>query len=398
MKKIGKTLDMKNKISYSMLMNNMILIIPLFFHIYDQGYAFNYFQYIPFILIIIIYLFDDKKRTLNRNNKILYLKLLSLYLILPFLTFNIGQVNMISGISYILLNLIYISSILIISMYSNKENFMLMLKKFIIGNSIGLIFALLTHLNQINMNNLSWILGGARISRADFGMSHPNFAGAFLFANIIALYLYNKFSKEKNKTIYFLIVFFNIMLVFTGSRTAIMIQILFYFLDQLLYALRKINKYLRQSIYFLLGIFILLSLIYNINIDIGIDLNSIEDRFSNLIWNLKLLESKNRILIGIGPINIRSLVQYLDGMKVSDNWYITTIVTHGLIGLIIMIRIIISTMKNIIKNKNITMGIFFICICIYALFENVLFVPGVLLSFFTWFIVFLSLKNTNLGG
>ncbi|EPZ59910.1 hypothetical protein H477_0743 [[Clostridium] sordellii ATCC 9714] len=81
-----------------------------------------------------------------------------------------------------------------------------------------------------------------------------------------------------------------------------------------------------------------------------------------------------------------SNINSIEGIRFSDNWYMTNIINSGIIGLTLMLLFITFIFIRIFKNKiNDTIGIsFFIMMYVYSLSENMLFVPGVALSWFLW--------------
>lgn len=78
-------------------------------------------------------------------------------------------------------------------------------------------------------------------------------------------------------------------------------------------------------------------------------------------------------------------------MKISDNWYITAMLMYGIIGVIIMLFNVFYIVINSIKMKNYFIVNLIITFIIYSTMENVLFVPGALISMLFWGLIFMFL-------
>ena len=104
--------------------------------------------------------------------------------------------------------------------------------------------------------------------------------------------------------------------------------------------------------------------------------------------------NSNRLITGFGPISISSISRTLP-IKITDTWYITHILSFGLISLILISVNIAYSLILFSKNLNDKNGYIvplILVLLFYSLAENVLFVPGTLISWVFWMIIYLELK------
>lgn len=371
----------------------LTMCIPIFYNLTDQGLFPKYSQYIPFVFIVIFMIISKERVIVEHSVKVVVLLIFLTYVCIPIISFNFGKNNIVFESLYMGLNIIFVLALISLRVYSKKYGDKCIIKSLMIGNSFGIIYPLLCNFNDFNYNNLRWIGSSSRASRANFGYSHANFAAMFIFFNILIIYIYF-FIIGNNKKVFatILINLFIIIMLFTASRTAILCVGIFFLLEVMKNILQRLNWAQRIFIICLSGItLIILIIAINIyNVRIELDLTSLYVRISNLRNNINIL-NKNSFLLGNGGVNISSMHNYITNMRISDNWYITTILMYGSVGLMIMIINIIYILRSSIKNKNYFMVNLIITFIIYSTMENIMFVPGVLISMLFWGIIFIYL-------
>lgn len=379
---------------YEKILFMLVSAIPIFYQIshFEFGIGIPYIQYIPILIICLLPIIFKKSLLifLSLQAKFLMLAVFLNYLLIPLISFNVGSTNPILELSNIILNFVFLFSIIIIASRVNRvdifENYM---RYFLIGNSIVLTLGIILNFSDLfNVNNYSWLFNDTRDSRAYFSFGHPNFAGIFLLIEILLLlYL---FIKIKSKYLLFLLLFYLFALLATGSRTSFYGLIIFCVMYMYFFICYKTSKKLRlliinMSIWLLIVYF---GLIY----DWKELLSDSSGRDTLLIHNLNELVKDGNLLTGIGPINYTSIAVFYPNYQMSDNWYVTNTMLYGVFGTIsfvfvtlisiIYLFLIHSNSKNY-KELNFVKSLT-ICILIISFFENLLYIPGVIVSFFFW--------------
>ncbi len=360
----------------------LTICIPIFYNITDQGLLPKYSQYIPLIFIVIFMIVSKEKIVIERSIKVVVLLIFLTYVCIPIISFNFGKNNIVLESLYIVLNIIFVLALISLRTYSKKYGIKCIVKSLMIGNFIGVTYSLLRNFNNFNNNNLKWIGSSNRVARASFGYSHANFAAMFILFNILIIYIYF-FIIENNRKIFatILISLFTITMLFTASRTAIFCVGIFFLLEIIKNILQRLNWIQKIFIICLSSITLIILVmglkIYNLQIDL--DLRSLYVRIGSLKNNIDIL-NKNSFLLGNGGVSISNMHNY-----------ITTILMYGIVGLLTMLINIIYISINSIKNKNYFIFNLIITVIVYSTMENIIFVPGVLISVLFWGLIFLYL-------
>ena len=321
------------------------------------------------------------------------------YLFLPFLFFTITYNSFKTNIFYSMLNIIFLLAVVLTSAEIKKNEYKFILIGTLISNTIYLGYSIVKNFNQINLQSIQLVFNGNRKGRAYFDFSHPNFAAMFILVEIILIYIVF-FKIYKNKKIgTFFIGFFIIPLLCTGSRTAFYSLILFVGLEIYVNIMEYVDKKIR-IIVIILGSGILLFIFSKLTFFL---LENSSGRNIALIDNIKLLIENGKLLTGFGPVQISRLKRVIIGLKVSDNWYMTQLIRYGLFGLIIMIICVIYFIKksnSLFEKKDKYSINLMIVLLFYSFAENVLFVPGVIVSWISWMIYFcqIELNKNNYRG
>ncbi len=359
----------------------------------DQGVFPKYSQYIPLIFLIIFTIVSKEKIFIANSVKVVVSLVFLTYVFIPIVSFNLGKNNLVVESLYTILNIIFIIFMLVLRVYSKKYGMEFILKNLIIGNSIGLTYSFLCNLNSFTHDNLKWITSANRTYRAHFGYSHANFAAMFIFSNILMIYVYYYIIKNECRWRgVILIVIFTIIMLFTGSRTAVLCEGIFLLLEIIRNILKRVNLWLKIFLICLIIIILIVTGIF-LNIygfNVSLDLESLYVRINSLKNNISILKGKS-LFFGNGAINISSMQDYVSNMKISDNWYITAMLMYGIIGVIIMLFNVFYIVINSIKMKNYFIVNLIITFIIYSTMENVLFVPGALISMLFWGLIFMFL-------
>lgn len=372
-------------------------IIPIGYQIVNVYNLNSNWIYLGFIIINVLFLFKLKGK-IPINKKVLFISgnFIIAYILIPILFNTIGNVNLKNSILYMGLFLLFINALTIITLFLKKEDYKNILISTLIGNSLFLVFMIFLNINQINSGTVLSIITGNRPIRADFSFGHPNTAAMFIFIEILLIYLifidiFNK--KIMGNT---LIVMFILPLLATGSRTSLYSLLLFFVLELYRKKIYKIKSNYKKFFVFTIvlpvGIFLLSKF------DLTTFLNSSSGRNEFVKYNINYIMASNRLIMGFGPTPVTSMRDFLPELVITDTWYITHILSFGIISLgIIMVNIIyllIIFIKNInVKNGHVISLI--IVLLFYSGAENVLFIPGTIISWFFWMIIYLELKFIN---
>lgn len=375
---------------YIKLTTILISIIPLLYQIVLGLDIISYLMYVPYILVIMLFLLFSKRFNISKNVLLVSLVLIITYLFLPFLFFTIGNYEFIKSLTYIVLYLIFIISLTLLTQCINLQK---VLNGMFISNSLGLIYFIGVNLHEINNLTIISFFTGDRINRASYGLGHPNTAAMFIFIEILLIYILFIKGSNKKKIGVFLCIGLMIPLISTGSRTAILSLFMFFILEIYLYInsilVNKKIKYL-----FLLMIFFTVILIFVYKFDISNLIVNSSGRNIAINNNIKYLIENKLIFTGIGPIPISELVTKVPMLTITDTWYITHMICYGLLGLILIMLVIVYIFINLIRNssfKNSHTLSLLIVLLFYSCAENVLFVPGTILSVISWILFYKQL-------
>lgn len=272
-----------------------------------------------------------------------------------------------------------------------------------------LILLILNGESLINFNNITSAFNLDDRIRQTYGLKHANTLGNICLILIIVGLKKKQWCIYKKEKI--LILFLEIITLFimlnSGSRTALTASLLLYILFYLnKYILFK-NKLLNR-ISLILGTMVLilciLCLMYfkeTINLE---DLLANSNRYYWWIDTIKFLGNNMNVLIGLGYVNISYFYQNMQFSTnlVTDNWFLYTYMTLGLIGIISSLTIVggifFKMFRYTQKYKNITY-IYILSLIItgiyYACFEAVYFTPSELLSFIYWIFILRFLSDQN---
>lgn len=351
--------------------------------------------YVPYIMITFLFIFFKVyKIRISMKCVLITLNLIIAYIFMPIISFNIGFSDFSDNLFYTFLNLFMIISLSTVSYNISKNDYDKLLRWSLKSNSFILILAIISNINQINKITLSGIFLESRISRANFNLGHPNFAALFLVIEIILIYLVI-FKRDKKVIGLLWIILFCIPLLCTGSRTGIFSIIIFFISELILVSITNEKIGIKGKVLIAITlIIVIVGALYNSKILSYLIENSSGRDFS-AIENIKLLIENRKILFGYGPVQISNMKYIIKGLHVSDNWYISHLVRYGIISLcLIMISIIVilqKCMKKIDSNNTYIISLI-IMILFYSGAENVLFVPGVCLSWITWIILYSSME------
>ena len=366
-----------NKIKISHILNILICILPLGFQISSIINNANIYRFI-YILIILTGLISvfSKNDFFISIKGILFLMIISIvYFIFPSLSFNM-HIDTISYYIFIICFIIvtYISGY-ILTKYKRK-----VLKRMKILSGSLLFYQILININQITFESLIGVFTGDRFHRAQFGYSHANFAAMFIVFEILLVY----FNSKENKKYKFAILegaFWMISLLATGSRSAVY-SLGVFFISETIFYISRIFKQINKLVYVMIVIILINLAVVYLGEDIMANSSGRDVQIKN---NMEVMINEGSVLFGNGGGRV-SKINENEGIRFSDNWYMTSIINSGICGLILMLSTIIYIFIRIFKNikKDTIIVSFYIMMFIYSLSENMLFVPGVLLSWFLW--------------
>lgn len=375
------------------LMLIVIGIIPVIYQIVNSLGLNSNFIYLGLVLINLLFLLKlNSNVSFNKNVVFVSLNFIIAYIMLPMVFNTIGNINLINSLLYLGLFLLFITSLTIITVFFKKKDFIYILISCLIGNSLFLIYTIISNINQITSRNILSVLDGNRKSRADFAFGHPNTAAMFIFVEIILLYLvFIKFFNKKHLGSALIIMFILPMLA-TSSRTALYGLLLFFILEILRKIFFKLEIRKRILSFYIIIPPILILILDKFNLTFF--LSSSSGRNNSVEYNLRYIIDSNRLLTGFGPTPVSSISRTLP-IKISDTWYITHILSFGLISLIIISINMIYLLILFINKSNYKNG-YVVSLIIVLLFysgaENVLFVPGTIFSWVFWMLIYLELK------
>ncbi|WP_195346209.1 O-antigen ligase family protein [Paraclostridium sordellii] len=337
---------------------------------------------------VILYFIGRKKILINEKVFKFILVVSIVYFFCPISSFNIETDTVLYYVFTICFIIVsYIGGTILNEDKNKTINYM------IISNSIPLLYQIVVNIDQININTVMSVFTGDRINRATFGYSHANFTAMFIVLEILLMYFRIK-KVKKSKLMNLLMIFLLGPLLSTGSRSGVYALIVFLISEAFFIFSSKFNKY-KNLVYSTL--IISLSIFFVLNFGESLVLNS-SGRDEILVNNFRVLKDNGYLIFGAGG-GSTSNINSIEGIRFSDNWYMTNIINSGIIGLTLMLLFITFIFIRIFKNKiNDTIGIsFFIMMYVYSLSENMLFVPGVALSWFLWTYVMYAFQTIEVN-
>lgn len=230
-------------------------------------------------------------------------------------------------------------------------------------------------------------------NRLSFGFSHPNTAAYFLATEILLL---NAYIRKKSRGINraaacAAILLFGVALLGTGSRTAA-ISVFVLFMIQLFLAAAK--RFLKvKSNFYPLCILTGIGVLFGSGAMDSIWGNS-SGRDSAAENLLASLISNHRLLFGTGVSGISSgnISKVLGEKIIIDGWYMHMFATTGVVGVTVILAgigiLFFKLLKKIPESneKDFVFSVMVFLLC-YGFAENVVFVPGVLLSVVCWVLI-----------
>lgn len=369
----------------------LFALIPLFYQVTQYKELFfseiPFFQYIPLLLIVVISFITGKIAEFKKTKIFIlfFLVLFVNYVLIHFVSFNIKTEYIGITIPFLVLNFITYYVIAKISKFTDsKKDKELMLQYFFIGNSIFLVLAVFINFTDlINIDNYTYLFNGSRNSRAWFGFIHPNTAAMYLFvSSMISLYFL-----EKKKNFYWIMssIFFLAALLATGSKTGlygIIILILGYTSYNIF---RKIPVKIKIGLSAILIPIVALLVVFQFG-ELWQNSSGRNDYISS---NITQLMESGKLFSGYAPLNYTEIGNYYP-VVISDNWYATNLVANGLVGTGVFITFSIYLL---IKTKNIFWKMVFLAFLFMSIFENFLFIPGVILTQLIWVCVLSEGEN-----
>lgn len=337
------------------------------------------------ILYIGVYLFIflsfyllNKKKTIDKRLVFFLIPVTIAYIIMPIFSRQI-QLSTLFYYYFIIIFIFVIDiSSKVVSDYETES-----LKWLLIFNSIPLLYQIFSYHNSISNEAVMSVFNGDRFSRVAFGYSHPNFAAMFIVMEILMIYVIMIDAKKKHTKIIGAIAIgiCLIPLFATGSRTATYSLSLFMISEILFHLASKYSKY-RKEVYSLLLVTVLLIGLIEFGSEI---LTNSSGRDVHFLNNFRVLQTNGDLWFGAGG-GSTSKITAVNGINYSDNWYMTSIINSGLLGFLTMIITFIYMFVKILRAQiNETYGVsLFILLFTYSFAENMLFVPGVALSWLAW--------------
>lgn len=368
----------------------IICLLPLVHQLVNMFGVNANLMYVPLLLIL---LFNMDKLTLPVYYFPFGIAFLFTYLGCTILS---GQLSL-YGIAYIALLGVFYITIPIIGKRASKyyADYVLFL---LFAGALFLLPQVLLNIGSVSLDQITNALNveGDSIvrNRLTFGFMHPNTAAYMIATEILLLNAYFRMKKNwKNRIVVLgvgLLLF--VGLLGTGSRTAI-ISVLALFAIQVGFAAINLLPKLKPLLYFLC-IIIVLYLLFTTGI-VGTLLNRSSGRTVALSTLYSALVRTDRLWFGTGVAGISAgnISAVLGQEIIIDGWYMHMFASTGIIGLVVIFAGITSLFWHLLKNtpvgseRNFMFAIMFFLLC-YGFAENVIFVPGILLSVVCWILIF----------
>ena len=319
-------------------------------------------------------------------------------------------------INYYLYAACFYLDILMFAYYSKKKDLNdITLKISIIVISLFLVWRYITDFNGLEvLGNLTNFFSSLKTERyrVTYGLSHANVAGNICCANIL-LILIMLFLSKAYKKIYIrflcslILILSAVMLLSTGSRTALTSVVLFLLVFCTIYLYRLGGA--RWKLLFSVSIAVtLIFILWQIDINM-ILLRS--NRLINYTKNIPILLSNSKNIFmgfglltsgffGLGQGNLSLGTSYV------DSWYLYILMTTGLVGCALIVLPIISYAYTSIKNSckakcmnlnNILFSALILTMLYAGLFETNIIYPGSVSSFIYWVLLLACNQNGDIG-
>lgn len=368
----------------------IIGILPFIYGFVLSNEKSSVILYIPYIIIIGVFILFKINLKLNRQLLRLGLLFLIAYIIIPFITFKV------SDIMYLALYFIFIGSLICVGSEATTKRYNIYIRNMMIGNGSILFFKILTHINEINATNIASIQNGNRQLRATYGYPHPNTTAMAIVVEVLLIYIYTRtFKKKKVLLLYGLLI---PALLATASRTGTYCLIIFFSLEFFFYIKDKINNFIPNKMKIVLGLIACVLAIFTVmQFDAKSFVSSASGRGDAMAINLQLLFDKNSFITGMKPIPITSLLKDIPGLKITDVWYMTHLISFGFISLVVILINLALMTINFLMNKETPKYLLSIILMLtfYSGAENVMFVPGAIVSPVLWIIFFCQVNILN---
>lgn len=370
------------KITSSKILEFFIYLFPLAFQFANISNRSIYY-YITYVSLALLFLFFERHHIFTKRILTMHVLIFAAQFLVPMLS---GLFTLTTVFYCFFMLLLLFDSYIFGKVFNECKERNKMIRNLFIFNSIILVYEAINNIGAYNMVSFMTVFNNSRSNRAYFGFTHPNFAGAFMCAEVILGYIYAKSLTGKKKYLLFLFAAFWVFSIcLTGSRTALYSIIIFFGNELIIFISKNCFSKLKNLAYvmfFLIAIILLWEIL-------GTNLSTnYSGRASLLVKNFQTVAESGRLLFGSGG---QPTSQAVEGIDHSDNWYMTTIINTGIIGLSLYMFFIISSFLSVIKKsrniKNIPVISLILMISAYSLGENVLFIPGVELSWLVWSII-----------
>lgn len=389
----------KNKTKRLVLYSIIVLNIYIYLIANKDFGNVTIFKYGIMVLGIFYVIFLDKiyKKDMKYIcNFILILSILQFF-VTPLFVFLIQGYK--QSITYSLVTIVYILFCNLLAYSLVKNNiFNNYIRIFYFMTLIYILVSFLQNPVSINFSTIKMNLFDIdnRVSREMFGFVAPNAFAILCISNILSgIYLTNviySYNNIKRCLIIISNIFNTILILTTGSRGALLSLISFYvvfYYNKMIYG--KIPKIFKCIIEFGIAFIVIRYIIdfFGLNLDYAKLSSGRVEHWENVI---NVLKQNNTILIGLGYVSPNEF--YNNGITsrlLTDNWFIHTLATQGILGLILGISLITSILIYIYKYRPVRYNneynffvSFTVSILIYSIIENMFFSMNYILSIFYW--------------
>lgn len=382
-----------------------ILILNIYIYLISNK-QFGNITLAKYLIILIglgyFFVFYKINKNIIKSNVILiFIVMVIQFFILPLGVFLIQGIT--SSIGYSFISLICICFYFVIGYFlKDSKKLEVFIKLFYFMTLIYIFIAVLQNPSSISISNIKDNLFNIneRMSRQFYGFAAPNAFAILSVSNIVsAVYLAIIYKKSimKKLLIIFTIVINIIFIITTGSRGALISLIVFFgvfFYNKFL--IKRVNKVVAYIITSILVIYILNKIIYFFSL--GLNYSQLSSgRLENWLNVIYRLNERKSILIGLGYVNSNTFYSSEATINLlTDNWFIHTLATQGVLGLILGISLIILILVSLYKNKeycdkNNYMKSFMILILVYSSIENMFFNVNYILTMIFWIFIFTHL-------
>ena len=372
-------LQERNKIPTSSFEQGHTILLALFGLLMPFSRILN----INSVLLALLFLasifikYQSKNKQLSKQKDNQLWSLVLFFVVVGLSLFWTKELNTgLSVTSRIIPIILFAVSLLLIEEIS-KDSVKIILKYFITGSLIAVLYCFLVAFITFNKNPLPLTEGFTYFTEAlEF---HPSYFGVytiFAFCAYIGLYDFNTIKKKISIGLIWLLLF--VFLFFLRSRAPI---IIFFFIT-LLIAFKNINKVASIILVFVLTILVILN--YHeilATISNGRDLGmTINERLN--IWMNSLYVIKENLVLGVGIGDFQTVLDkqyFLSGFEKgidhrynNHNQFLQTFVSNGLIGLLSLLSIFLLLFQKAIKSQYELIYYFLTCTIILMMFDSVL--------------------------